>query len=66
MNCAECGNPATKLNSKGVPVCSRHSQVSIKAPQCPNCKLGMVLRKGKFGAFWGCVAFPMCDGIKKI
>ena len=57
---------ARKLNAKGIPVCSRHAKVSIKPPDCPNCKLEMVLRKGKFGSFWGCKAFPMCDGIRKI
>ncbi len=66
MNCAKCGNPATKLNKEEVPVCSRHAKASVKSPKCPDCKLEMVVRKGKFGAFWGCRAFPMCEGIRKI
>ncbi len=66
MKCAKCGSFATKLNSNDIPVCSRHSKVSVKSPKCPNCKLEMTIRKGKFGSFWGCKAFPMCDGIQKI
>lgn len=27
---------------------------------CPNCKIPMVLRKGKFGYFWGCINYPKC------
>ncbi len=66
MKCAKCGKFATKLNSQDLPVCSRHSTVEIKVPSCPNCGLGMTLRESKFGKFWGCKAFPMCDGLKKL
>ena len=66
MKCAKCGKPATKYNSDQIPVCSKHTKEKIKAPNCPNCKLTMVIRQGKYGAFWGCQAFPMCDGIEKI
>ena len=66
MKCAECGSFATKLNDNGLPVCSRHSKAKIKTPICPECGSLMAIRKGKYGAFWGCSAYPMCDGIKKI
>ncbi|MCR4335050.1 MAG: topoisomerase DNA-binding C4 zinc finger domain-containing protein [archaeon] len=66
MKCAECGSEASKSNASGMPVCSKHAKSKIKSPKCPNCNLGMVIRKSKFGAFWGCMAFPMCDGLKKI
>jgi len=33
---------------------------------CPECGIEMTLREGKFGKFWGCKAFPMCDGMRKI
>ncbi|MDO8646928.1 MAG: topoisomerase DNA-binding C4 zinc finger domain-containing protein [Candidatus Diapherotrites archaeon] len=66
MNCAICGKPATKINAQGAPACSTHARQSVKAPECPNCKVEMTIRKGKFGSFWGCKAFPMCDGIRKI
>jgi len=66
MKCAKCSNPASKYNAKGFPVCARHSKARITAPSCPNCRLEMVLREGKFGKFWGCPAFPMCDGLQKL
>ena len=66
MKCAKCGKPATKLNKKGISVCSRHVNVDVKSPACPECKTNMVIRQGKFGLFWGCQAFPMCDGLMKL
>ncbi|PIN85606.1 MAG: hypothetical protein COV47_01290 [Candidatus Diapherotrites archaeon CG11_big_fil_rev_8_21_14_0_20_37_9] len=66
MNCAVCGGTATKLNIEKQPVCSRHVKSKAKAPACPDCKLPMMIRAGKYGAFWGCMAFPSCNGIKKI
>lgn len=29
-------------------------------PRCPRCGSQLIRRKGKFGAFWGCQAFPGC------
>ncbi|MDO8634420.1 MAG: topoisomerase DNA-binding C4 zinc finger domain-containing protein [archaeon] len=66
MNCAACASPATKLNSLKQPVCSRHSRSKINPPSCPDCGLTTVARQGKFGSFWGCIAFPGCTGVKKI
>lgn len=66
MNCAKCGKTATKTNDDGVPVCSSHSKAKVSAPLCPECGLGMEIRKGKFGSFWGCIAYPSCSGIKKL
>jgi Topoisomerase DNA binding C4 zinc finger len=31
-------------------------------PTCPLCKGKMKLRKGKHGAFYGCIKFPKCEG----
>ena len=66
MKCAKCGKPATKYNKNQIPVCGKCANAKITPPTCPNCKLEMVIRQGKYGAFWGCPAFPMCDGISKI
>lgn len=33
---------------------------------CTLCGSPMLLRKGKFGAFFGCVRWPECDGIQKV
>ena len=34
--------------------------------ECPKCGSKTVLRKGKFGLFWGCETFPSCKGSRKI
>lgn len=34
--------------------------------ECPKCGAKMALRKGKYGAFYGCTRYPDCDGIRKI
>jgi ribosomal protein L37AE/L43A len=66
MKCAKCGSFATRFNKDGLPTCSKHKDEKISPPICPECRSQMTLRKSKFGPFWGCSAFPMCDGIKKI
>ena len=66
MKCVECGSFATNLNAQGIPVCSRHTKSKVKAPTCPECKSLMTIRESKYGRFWGCTAYPMCDGIVKI
>ncbi|MBT7241214.1 MAG: hypothetical protein HN878_01870 [Candidatus Diapherotrites archaeon] len=66
MKCAKCGGSATIYNKAGVPVCSRHTNEKITSPKCPECSSPMSLRESKYGKFWGCTAFPMCDGIQKI
>lgn len=38
---------------------------------CPNCRIDMVLKKGRYGVFWGCSNYPKCKcsidaGKKKI
>ena len=36
----------------------------IKTYNCPDCGSNMILRKGKFGSFYGCNAFPNCRGTR--
>jgi len=64
--CAVCGKFAVSYNSEKQPVCSKHGRSKVNAPSCPECGLTMKIREGKFGGFWGCIAFPGCDGIRKI
>jgi hypothetical protein len=33
---------------------------------CPACGQPMVLRKGKWGAFWGCSTYPRCRGKREV
>jgi ribosomal protein L37AE/L43A len=33
------------------------------APMCPKCKAQTVLRRGRYGQFWSCSRFPVCDGL---
>lgn len=66
MKCAKCGSVATTYNKNKIPTCSRHINEKIISPNCPNCGSLMIIRKSKYGSFWGCSAYPMCEGIKKI
>ena len=54
------------MSDEGFPACARHSREKPKTPSCPDCKSPMALRKGKFGSFWGCIAYPNCIGLRKI
>ena len=34
---------------------------------CPNCKIGnLVMRKGKYGPFYGCSQYPKCAYVERI
>ncbi len=33
------------------------------APECPKCGGSTAARMGRFGPFWGCTAYPRCNGI---
>jgi len=63
--CSFCERHATATNSEEIPVCAKHTKSKGKAPLCPEHKIIMTLRKGKFGVFWGCQFFPECHEIKK-
>lgn len=32
----------------------------LDPPECPDCRMPMVLRSGKNGDFWGCSEYPKC------
>jgi len=40
--------------------------VDENAPRCPNCGEAMRKRNSQRGEFWGCSAYPKCQGIRKI
>ncbi len=39
---------------------------NIRSLICPNCGVNLVVREGKFGAFYGCSNFPKCKFSKKL
>lgn len=58
--CVVCGEPATRLNNARQPVCRQHTETTIDVA-CPTCGLPMEMRDGKYGYFWGCTGFPLCE-----
>jgi len=38
----------------------------LSGEKCPECGKPMVIKRGRFGAFLGCSAYPDCKGIKRI
>ncbi|WP_425044674.1 UvrD-helicase domain-containing protein [Primorskyibacter sp. S87] len=70
-----CGSrmPACPACGVGLPVRSRASgdlicsDCGVTQPACPSCDAGwLVERRGRYGAFLGCVRFPDCDGKAKL
>lgn len=43
----------------------RQQQRNLQAGICPRCQGKLVLRKGKYGQFYGCSNYPKCKFIKK-
>lgn len=43
----------------------RRQKRNLERGICPRCGGNLVLRKGKFGEFWGCSNYPKCKFIKK-
>ena len=69
-----CGSrmPACPACGAGLPVRSRKSEDLVCGDcgetqrACPSCEAGwLVERRGRYGAFLGCVRFPDCDGKAK-
>lgn len=42
------------------------NKVNADTPICPECGSRMVLRKGKYGMFFGCSNYPKCNHIEKV
>lgn len=40
------------------------TETDISIPTCPTCGSKMVLRKGKYGKFYGCSRYPRCRGTR--
>jgi len=39
-------------------------KMPVEETLCPECNGKMVSRKGQYGMFWGCAAFPQCKGTR--
>lgn len=67
--CVHCGKFATLFNKEDQPVCLKCREKSPKRYKCSKCGDLMIIRKGKYGSFWGCSGFPMCGhgvSLKKV
>ncbi|MBR6249637.1 MAG: NERD domain-containing protein [Bacteroidales bacterium] len=49
-----------KTHINNVQVKINQSNNAIRNGQCPRCGAKLVLKKGKFGAFYGCINYPEC------
>lgn len=38
--------------------------MTIENVKCPECDGPMISRKSKFGVFWGCKNYPVCNGTR--
>lgn len=38
--------------------------MALESVKCPKCGSPMASRKSSFGVFWGCQAYPTCDGTR--
>ena len=58
----DCGSTFDDI--KGMPSARERAKAVISdIEKCQDCGKGMVLRKGKKGAFWGCSGYPACKRI---
>jgi len=62
---ATCGwrQKVGKGNGSDANAASGHPE---EGPKCPICRKPTRLRKGPFGPFYGCTAYPKCEGVVKI
>lgn len=50
----------TKEHIQEVKTTIKETKKKIKAGTCPKCGGELVLRKGKYGKFYGCSNYPKC------
>ncbi|HET9130459.1 MAG TPA: AAA domain-containing protein, partial [Terriglobia bacterium] len=62
------------IHCKAKPRATRTSRRAVESPAsqevgpkpCPRCRSRMVLRKGRYGKFYGCTRFPYCRGTLQV
>lgn len=52
------------LETKEIKTLERTTE-DISIPICPKCGSKMVLRKGRYGKFYGCQRYPRCKGTRR-
>ena len=62
---SRCGWTESHNSSKAQQWATGNKVRLADAPTCPKCKARTVLRRGRYGQFWGCSRFPACDGLVK-
>jgi DNA topoisomerase-1 len=64
-NYPECKN-TREVAKKGTEANANGSEAAEEIPACELCGKEMALKKGRFGAFYGCTGYPECKNIRKI
>jgi ssDNA-binding Zn-finger/Zn-ribbon topoisomerase 1 len=62
---SRCGWTESHNSSKAQQRATGNKVRLADAPTCPKCDARTVLRRGRYGQFWGCSRFPACDGLVK-
>jgi DNA topoisomerase-1 len=67
-NYPECQNTreVAKKAADGDAENANGSAETVEVPECELCGKDMALKKGRFGAFYGCTGYPECKNIRKI
>lgn len=60
------GKEERQEHKERVKVIKAEKDQVIKEHKCPYCKTSLVLRKGKYGEFYGCTNYPTCKYTQKI
>lgn len=55
-----------KSSSDSVDGSGEGGETTVEVPACELCGKEMALKKGRFGAFYGCTGYPDCKNIRKI
>ena len=62
---SRCGWTESHNASRAQQRATKNDVQVADAPTCPKCEARTVLRRGRYGQFWGCSRFPVCDGLVK-
>ena len=44
----------------------KQQKINVERGYCPRCGSKLIIKKGKYGEFWGCSNYPKCKFIKNI